>query len=668
MRTQKERMTTEQRSKDPDFAAKIRVLFRLIKATHHLNNVQASEPPVSIARMTQNLATAIKPAAPTPTTLSLIEGNARYWAQNTAIILRDHYEDSIKNDMQILIQLGGEITQNFEIASAWARRQFGRRLKQATLDNVWAKLRRELAVARTDQVGSLHTIHTPSTADSGSRTGSIGRNPAVAQIPDEITSLSVPRDQAPRRTYSQVVSTQTNGRRTPPTQAPQFSGGQSPTTATGRNMPISAQVCDLPKKPRLVTTATMTTQRGGDWSPDIPVAQPLVREERFAGTIRPATPPSAWYAWTSPSHPTSSTSKGPREREMGLLPSPTPEDPGPVLTGGRQMTISAQVHHPARGSPRTTEITAPAQPGGGGWSPVIPIIQLPPREHRTTRASRPGTPSLTRDLQRGNTPTPPTSPAATPEPVGETESEPLIDLTGGEELVTDLPRASGSMIATPSHGQRSGGHTQSTPRLIADLIQAQLQFDQRVATSSQDTTQIPTRRPTRHINTKKKMVEWSLRARNKWLVLGDSNLARFPPFQHQELQVDSFPGATFRHAEAILAKTEVSQEVQKVILSFGLNNRAQKTDQTTIKQLQRAVRMAKLAFPQAQIFIPEINFSRTLPHREQDNLRELNRYITKHQCAIPELSRKHFTTEKDGLHWTHATAKTMLAHWLEHLN
>lgn len=78
--------------------------------------------------------------------------------------------------------------------------------------------------------------------------------------------------------------------------------------------------------------------------------------------------------------------------------------------------------------------------------------------------------------------------------------------------------------------------------------------------------------------------------------------------------------------------------------------------------------MAKVAFPEAQILIPEIDFSRALPHQEQDNLRELNRYITKHQCAIPELARKHFATEKVRMHWTHATAKTMLAHWLECLN
>lgn len=150
--------------------------------------------------------------------------------------------------------------------------------------------------------------------------------------------------------------------------------------------------------------------------------------------------------------------------------------------------------------------------------------------------------------------------------------------------------------------------------------------------------------------------------------MGDSNLSRFPHFQYQDLQIDSFPGATFRHAEAILAKSEVSTTVEKVILAFGLNNRAQKPQQTTFKQLQRAVRMARISFPQAQIIMPEINFSGRLPHREQDNLRQLNQYITSNHQFIPMLVRKHFSTDQDGIHWSQHTAQHMLEHWVQYLN
>lgn len=502
----------------------------------------ATEPPASIARMTYNLTTAIKLAVPTPTTLSLIEGNAKYWAQNMAIILRDHYEDSIKNDMQILTQLGGEIAQNFDIASAWARHHFGRRLKQITLDDIWAILRHESCGGNTDPIGSFHTTRRTITVNSSSQTGNTGRNPAAVQISDEITPLPIPRDQAPRRTYSQVVSVHTNIQRTPPTQARHPPGGHSPATATVSCRTIMAQVHDPPRKPQLVTTATMTTQWGGDWSPELPDPQFLAREERSAGTSRRATPPSTWYSWTSISRTTTSKPKDSTEEELIL--NFAPDDQRSATTMGQQFTISAQVHDPPRKSSISTK-------RGGEWSPVIPIIQLPPREHRATRSFRPATPSFTKDPQQ-----PLPSPAMDPEPAGEMESEPLI--TGGKELVMERPRSSGSMTTTPSNGHQSGGHTKPTSKLMADLVQSQLQLGKHQAKSPQDTTQIPTRRPTRHINTKRKMVEWSLKARNKWLIIGDSNLARFPPFQHQDVQVASFPGATFRHAEAILAKTDVS--------------------------------------------------------------------------------------------------------------
>lgn len=194
--------------------------------------------------------------------------------------------------------------------------------------------------------------------------------------------------------------------------------------------------------------------------------------------------------------------------------------------------------------------------------------------------------------------------------------------------------------------------------------QSQLSFVRPALETSTSTT---TRRPTRHINTGSKMTDWSLTTRHKWVIIGDSNLARMPPFQEADLQIDAFPGATFRHAEAIMAKTVLSTEVLKIILSFGLNNRAQKVEQTTVKQLQKAVKMAKIAFPRAHIYVPQVNFSRTLPHREQTNLNRLNRYISNNCNSIPELPRSEFITESDHIHWTHDTAKRMLHHWLQML-
>ena len=202
----------------------------------------------------------------------------------------------------------------------------------------------------------------------------------------------------------------------------------------------------------------------------------------------------------------------------------------------------------------------------------------------------------------------------------------------------------------------------ATPR---GSVRSRLVFDPPTDGVTPDT---PTRRPTRHVSTSKKCKEWALQARGECLIVGDSNLARFPPFQRAGLQVDSFPGATFRHAAAILAKTTISPEVGKVILSFGINDRAHKADQTIVRHLRNAIKMAELAFPRARVLVPEVNFSRSLPHREQDNLRRLNSYIVAHCHSIPALSRNSFNTERDGVHWTHPTASLFLDHWIQALN
>lgn len=77
----------------------------------------------------------------------------------------------------------------------------------------------------------------------------------------------------------------------------------------------------------------------------------------------------------------------------------------------------------------------------------------------------------------------------------------------------------------------------------------------------------------------------------KHVILGDSNVSKIPLFNVPGLQIDSFPGATFRHMHAVLEKVETNQEVQIIIFSLGINNRKQNL-QTTIKEIQRLYKMA----------------------------------------------------------------------------
>lgn len=167
----------------------------------------------------------------------------------------------------------------------------------------------------------------------------------------------------------------------------------------------------------------------------------------------------------------------------------------------------------------------------------------------------------------------------------------------------------------------------------------------------------------RHINTTRKMVDWSLVVRKKWLFLRDSNLAKFPPYNKENLQIDSFPGANFRNTTEVIGKASVHLTVKKIILSFGINSRKQKTKETTIRQVQGAIRAAKKKFPLAEILIPLVNFSRQPPEKEQDNLREVNSHIERNMPFLPRLNEDRFETTSDLIHWTNDTAVAMFNHW-----
>ncbi|KAL3973715.1 hypothetical protein ACER0C_022341 [Sarotherodon galilaeus] len=172
----------------------------------------------------------------------------------------------------------------------------------------------------------------------------------------------------------------------------------------------------------------------------------------------------------------------------------------------------------------------------------------------------------------------------------------------------------------------------------------------------------------RHIHTERKMIDWGLCIRKKWVILGDSNLARFPSHSLSDLQIDSFPGANFRHAQALLRKATVHSNVEKVVLAFGLNNRNQSAKETAIKQMVGAVRAAKNRFPFSEIWVPLINFSSGLSGEEIQTLRTMNGHISRNLPFIPKLREEDFGTENDEVHWTRTTARTMFRHWVSFLN
>ena len=178
----------------------------------------------------------------------------------------------------------------------------------------------------------------------------------------------------------------------------------------------------------------------------------------------------------------------------------------------------------------------------------------------------------------------------------------------------------------------------------------------------------PVYKPHRNPNTTRKLIDWRLLISKECVIIGDSNLANIPEFHFQNLQIESFPGANFWHAEQLMTKATIRTRVTKIVLAFGINNRDQKFRETASKQLQRAIKAARDKCPTAEVWVPVINFSEDLPIQQQTTLQNLNQHIKKTVTHIPPLPKCDFQVGQDHIHWTLKTAQAMLKHWVHHLN
>ena len=203
-------------------------------------------------------------------------------------------------------------------------------------------------------------------------------------------------------------------------------------------------------------------------------------------------------------------------------------------------------------------------------------------------------------------------------------------------------------------------------------------------------TSPPSRRPRRtrqakvnwtsHRDTDKK--EWRAPvSHSKVLVLGDSNLQGFGKLKVDSsvgpVECHSYPGAKLRHfTDNIWKNSQPQLSPQHVILSVGINNR-NNMPSTHRDQLKRVVSLAQKTYPNAQIYIPQINYASNLEKEERASLDSLNSLLmelsgsNKKFHTISKLSPNLFTIgPKDPykIHWTNNTAESMLTHWIRCLN
>ena len=171
-----------------------------------------------------------------------------------------------------------------------------------------------------------------------------------------------------------------------------------------------------------------------------------------------------------------------------------------------------------------------------------------------------------------------------------------------------------------------------------------------------------------HGLTTQKTKDWSLSVTEKTIIMGDSNLRRIGNHAVPGMQIDSFPGAGFQHAESILSKVKKDPEVREVIMSFTINHRGLPWKDSFTTQILGALEKAGQKFPRAQIYIPLLNFSPKLNPSEIGVLKKLNAFIRENSKFIPPLPDRDFQTGADNIHWTYETARNMLHYWVEFLN
>lgn len=576
------------RSEDPNFQTKVRLLHRLIKATHHLQNVSRGDPPITITRMTQTLTALIKPATPSENTLDLISGNAKNWELTTMLILKDHHLEVMEKEIANFMTFPTfEWKRPFAIAADQARRNLGRRLQGETVQQAEALLLARLAEKERATVGQT----VDNSAAEVNRTApevDLGGDPPP---PGSAASFSPPSS-PPKQV---VVQAQTHPR-----------PAVSPVQELAIPPPLPPRQGRIGPTKRSV--ATMTDFKS-DWS----ISPESQREDRetFPLLVNDIVP---------------------------LSPKQQRKQPWPQISSALQ---------------REESISWPATPPAGRCN-ELHLLDVDPCPSTSTPLI-PETPQVT------DTPlpsAPPTGVCPCEELLLDLDGETLEGLLAQDWDPSTPPGKSSPPTLHKKHSLLPLNVSGSTSKTAASIF----------VESPRSDLSITTRRPTRHISTLQKSKNWSLSVRHKWLILGDSNVARIPPYQIPHLQIDGFPGATFTNLRSVLAKIDTDPTVEIVILSIGLNNRAQNRTETSILELQRLMLMANAKFPHASIWIPVISFSRSLPHREQNQLCSINKYIMTHYQFIPELPRSQFSVERDRVHWTHPTAARLLDHWTTLVN
>lgn len=651
----------------PRLKRAIHLMYKLLKLTHHTSKVTTKvegNQPLTFKRLTDLLTNTIRPAFPNDTVTQMVRGSALNWAYTTQLILEQHYEDQIEVTLQEIKEEteSKDWAQAFEIASGWVNKNYGAKIDEDIIERTEALITAELC--------DKEQCFPP-------------QSPRNEPGPSTLMT----------RSYAQVVAS-----------TPHLHHTVTPPQMTSRPL-LAVNNIEVQTSPSLLTVAN-TTQRG-DWSFDeeVPDDNPL-DPLRVLQPIQVTSPPKPQRAprvkkvhivlpaETSPQCPQS-----PERTTVLRVEEPSVENIEPISNVMLGEEVERQVveesprsslvlfsdneeEEPKKLSSPLTRFLLEAYENLSG----LPSAQ---QEHREEECTHTVGPIQAHDVDITGVDARSGPIQAQPEPtqaqVGPIQVQTVV--TTAENTATGPIQAPGEVPPLDDHNVRPiekdsedplgkeparGKHTSKLKHLNIPPV---VEKPSEASTSVEQPRNVQSTihggaltRPTRHINTSSKLTDWSLILTKKLVIIGDSNVARLPTHNYPELQIDSFPGAKWQHAANLLNGATIVEEPQKIILSFGLNNRQQRFKINALAEMQKARTAAAARLPNTEVLIPIINYSPDLPPEEQEMIEHINSHIRRGTGSIPPLPYEQFRVENDAIHWRALTARAIFNHWLQYLN
>lgn len=638
----------------PQLKNTIKLFYELIRLIHHLENVTTkveNNLPITFSDLTDLLIETVRPAFSNERVAQLLQGNAKNWCYTTQLILEQHYESTIELTVEkIRTQTNrDDWPEAFEVASHWADRNYRGRVSAEAIEQAEALITAELPL--TSGTSAQNVVAEPPAREPprtyAAVVASTSRAPLQTQPPSSVQP-SVGIDPVRQNVSHQNVSIQTS-----PTLCPRqhtvtpppargdwsFEEEAPPQDLHVALRPIQAVAVE-PIEQRKKTHKSRHLSRVAENS--LTVSLPQSRHDIIVAETSDKTPP-----------PQSRHENPVTELSVGI--SPPPE-------------VDPRVNNMAS-TPRGEE----ALPESDGGRPDPTRLPFPPISSPIVFPNHSQNDGLLFSDD-------PSTPEKIPSPLSLflKELDPLLDPNPRRVEQGEPNALKRTSIPIPTATER-----RFSLRPLVDLDRVESPPAQQTVPPPATTTALQTvtiqaspdsphssslNRPLRHISTNRKFIDWSLTIKKKTVIIGDSNLSRFPQYDDPDLQIDCFPGAKFQHASNLLEKATVSLVPDQIILSFGINNRKQRHKLRAIAEIQKAYQTARRILPQTAVIVPLINFSRALPLAEREMIEHMNRFIGKNMITIPLLAATHFRVEGDGVHWRPATAKALFTHWMDHLN